>query len=207
MHGSTSPSKNALPSHSCGPHPCHVTRSRTRPTARRAWSLAGSRPRSRSSMRTCIVESHPRFHAAPPHRPSSAWRASSLAPTPSVATLARSAATSPAGAPVRSRITCQRIDGSDSSSQSMTVTDLPPVFGCILLAALYSRRVRDRLRQAGRVRCAAALASEPDYAGGPARADTFLSNRRLLGSWVTPSADDSSLVGYRLPINFLGPFP
>src|SRR5439155_984262 len=117
MHGSTSPVKKGLPSASCGPHPCHVTRSRTRPTARRASSLAGSRPISRRSDRTCIVESHPRFHAAPPHRPSGAWRASSRAPAPSVATLARSAPTSPAGASVRSRNTCQRIEGSESSSQ------------------------------------------------------------------------------------------
>src|SRR2546425_277666 len=97
MQGSTSPAKKGLSSASCGPHPCHVTRSRTRPTARRAASLAGSRPISRRSDRTCIVESHPRFHAAPPHRPSCAWRASSRAPAPSVATLARSAPTSPAG--------------------------------------------------------------------------------------------------------------
>jgi hypothetical protein len=66
------------------------------------------------------VESHPRFHAAPPHRPSGAWRASSRAPAPSVATLARSAAILSAGASVRSRITCQRIEGSESSSQRMT---------------------------------------------------------------------------------------
>ena len=43
--------------------------SRTRPAARRASSLAGSCPSSRRSMRTCIVESHPRFHAAPHHLP------------------------------------------------------------------------------------------------------------------------------------------
>ncbi len=72
------------------------------------------------------MESHPRFQAAPPHRPSAAWRASSRAPAPSVATRARSAATSSAGASVRSRITCQRMDESESSSQSTTVTDLPP---------------------------------------------------------------------------------
>ena len=120
MHGSTSPAKKGLPSHSGGPQPCHVTWSRTRPTARRASALAGSSPRWRSSHRTCIVEFHPRFHAAPPHRPSAACRASSRAPQPSVATRARSAATSSAGASVRSRITCQRIDGSESSSQRMT---------------------------------------------------------------------------------------
>ena len=67
-----------------------------------------------------MVESHPRFHAAPPQRPSAPCRASSRAPQPSVATRARSAATSSAGAPVRSRITCQRIEGSESSSHWMT---------------------------------------------------------------------------------------
>src|SRR5882762_9867347 len=111
MQGSSSPAKKGLPAHSGGPQPCQVTRSRTRPTARRAWSLAGSRPMSRSSIRTCMVEFHPRFHAAPPHRPSAHWRASSRAP---------SAATSSAGAPIRSRITCQRIEGSESSSHRMT---------------------------------------------------------------------------------------
>src|SRR2546421_5931238 len=136
MQGSTSPAKKGLPSHS---PPGHVTRSRTRPTARRASALAGSRPRSRSSHRTCIVEFHPRFHAAPPHRPSAAWRVSSCAPTPSLATLARSAATSSAGASVRSRITCQRIDGSASSSQSTTVTALPPAVGRTGLLAFYHR--------------------------------------------------------------------
>ena len=55
------------------------------------------------------MESHPRFHAAPAHDPSAPCRASSRAPAPSVATRARSAATSSAGAPIRSRITCQRI--------------------------------------------------------------------------------------------------
>jgi hypothetical protein len=55
-----------------------------------------------------------------------------FAPTPSVATRARSAATSPAGASVRSRMTCQRIDGSESSSQSVTVRDLPPASKCIV---------------------------------------------------------------------------
>lgn len=67
-----------------------------------------------------MVEFHPRFHAAPPHLPSAAWRASSLAPAPSVATRPRSAATSSADKPIRSRITCQRIEGSESSSHCMT---------------------------------------------------------------------------------------
>src|SRR5918912_1780634 len=145
MQGSTSPAKKGLPSHS---PPCHVTRSRTRPTARRACALAGSIPRWRSSHRTCIVEFHPRFHAAPPHRPSAAWRASSCAPAPSLATLARSAATSSAGASVRSRITCQRIDGSESSSQSTTVTDHPPAVGRTGLLA-FCHRIGRTLRPPG----------------------------------------------------------
>ena len=41
-------------------------------------SLAGSRPMSRSSIRTCIVEFQPRFHAAPPHRPSAALEGEQL---------------------------------------------------------------------------------------------------------------------------------
>ncbi len=99
MQGSTSPSKKALPSHSSGPAPRHVTLSRTRSTARRAGSLAGSKPSSRSSSRrTCMVESHPRFHAVPAHSPPGPCMSRSRAPTPSVATRARSAATSCSGA-------------------------------------------------------------------------------------------------------------
>src|SRR5258707_7592688 len=84
-----------------------------------------------------MVEFHPRFHAAPPHRPSAPWRASNCAPIPSVATRARSAATSSAGAPIRSCITCQRIEGSESSSHSMT--DLSSCGACRLgrLVAIY----------------------------------------------------------------------
>ena len=47
-------------------------------------------------------------------------RASSRAPAPSVATRAGSAATSCAGAPMRSRIVCQRIEGSESRSHFRT---------------------------------------------------------------------------------------
>src|SRR5438876_6277277 len=39
------------------------------------------------------------------------------------------------------RITCQRIDGSEWSSQSTTVRDISPAVGCIGLSALCSRRV------------------------------------------------------------------
>src|SRR6266545_635746 len=75
---------------------------------------------SQSHPRHVPSQSHPRFHAAPAHDPSAPCRASSRAPAPSVATRARSAATCSLGAPVRSRIACQRIEGSESSSHCMT---------------------------------------------------------------------------------------
>src|SRR5687767_8149217 len=127
MHGSTSPAKKGVPSKSNPRHlpsqsqPRHVTWSRTRPTARRASSLAGSRPSSRSSDSTCIVEFHPWLNAVPAQDPSAPCRASNWAPQPSVATFARSAATSSSDSPIKSRITCQRIEGSlPSSSHCMT---------------------------------------------------------------------------------------
>lgn len=139
MHGSTSPAKYGSPSCS------HRTFSRTRPTATRAASLlSGSTPNARSSTRLQVVEVHagksvPRrsgpnechhLSAAPEgnvgvpagHWPCGCWRASNRPPQPSPATRVRSAATSSSGASVRSRITCQRIAGSLSSSQSMTST-------------------------------------------------------------------------------------
>src|SRR6266700_8364981 len=137
MHRSTSPAKNGSPSCS------HWTCSRTRRTARRASALAGSRPNCLSSIRLHAVEVHSgnrvprlcggneRHHfspasvlnvGVPPSQwPSSRWRASNLAPQPSLAIRARSAATSSGGASVRSRITCQRIAGSESSNQSTTL--------------------------------------------------------------------------------------
>lgn len=83
MHGSTSPAKNAFLAQPAGAQPAQVTRSRTRPSACRAGPHAGSRPQSRKSMSTCMVESQPRFHAAPPHRPSGPWALSRAAPQPS----------------------------------------------------------------------------------------------------------------------------
>src|SRR6266568_1094904 len=102
MHGSTSPAKNGSPSCS------HWTCSRTRRTARRASALAGSRPNCLSSIRLHAVEVHSgnrvprlcggneRHHLSPasvlnvgvpPSQwPSSRWRASNLAPQPSLAT-------------------------------------------------------------------------------------------------------------------------
>ena len=56
--------------------------------------------------------------APPSHRPSSSSSERSRAPHPSVSTFARCASQSELGASRRSRITCQRIDGSESSSQS-----------------------------------------------------------------------------------------
>src|SRR5437899_1012040 len=136
MHGSTSPAKKGSPSCS------HWTCSRTRRTARRVSALAGSRPNCLSSIRLHAVEVHSgnrvprlcggneRHHfspasvlnvGVPPSQwPSSRWRASNLAPQPSLAMRARSAATSSEGASIRSRITCQRIAGSESSNQSTT---------------------------------------------------------------------------------------
>src|SRR5690348_6093915 len=64
-------------------------------------------------------------HAPPAHWPSSPCRSSSLAPHPSPPTLARSAATTSAGSFVRSRITCQRIEGSESNNHSTTVISVP----------------------------------------------------------------------------------
>ena len=61
-------------------------------------------------------------NAPPSHWPSSPCKASSRAPHPSVATRARSAATTSAGASARSRSACHRMAGSASSSQSSTVT-------------------------------------------------------------------------------------
>src|SRR6266849_6991467 len=63
--------------------------------------------------------------APPAHWPSSPCRSSSLAPHPSLATLARSAATTSAGSLVRSRIACQRIEGSESNNHSTTVMSVP----------------------------------------------------------------------------------
>src|SRR6266571_5565822 len=57
-------------------------------------------------------------HTPPAHWPSSPCRSSNLAPHPSLATLARSAATTLAGSLVRSRITCHRIEGSESNNHS-----------------------------------------------------------------------------------------
>ncbi len=126
MHGSTSPSKNRLSAHGVSKSGSRqVTCSRTRPTARRACSLSGSSPNRRRSSRTWNVSVQSCDHGRPPHRPSGAWSASSRAPQPSVAILDRSAAMTSAGSCVRSRITCQRIAGSESSSQSMTVMSLP----------------------------------------------------------------------------------
>ena len=73
-------------------------------------------------------------HAPPAHWPSSPCNASSLAPQPSVATRARSAATTSAGAWTRSRNTCQRMAGSESSSQSRTAMRLSLMVGACILA-------------------------------------------------------------------------
>jgi hypothetical protein len=126
MHGSTSPSKKPASAHGGSHHAPspQVTRSRTRPIASCASGLAGSRPRRRRSSITWNVSVRSCENALPAQRPSSVWRASSCAPQPSVPTRARSAATTLAGSCVRSRITCQRIAASASSSQSTIATDI-----------------------------------------------------------------------------------
>ena len=130
MHGSTSPLKNGCPA--CSQRQWSLTSA----TARRTGRQRGSTPKSCSSWSVGSVEVHgwPWFssrrqpsagkHAPPAHWPSSPCNASSLAPQPSVATRARSAATTSAGAWTRSRNTCQRMAGSESSSQSSTVMQL-----------------------------------------------------------------------------------
>src|SRR5258708_4576397 len=182
MHGSPSPVRKGLWSHSRGPHPFHVTRARTGPGGSGASVLAGSRPIPRSTDRTCIVESHPRFQAAPPHRPSAAWRATSRLPAPSVATRERSAATSSAGASVRSRITCQRTDGSESSSQSTTVTDFPPT--ALAEATLPSLPSHfNALSPSPSIRWASLMGSLPHRDGGR----TALGAARH-AAWLAPAA-------------------
>src|SRR5215216_372910 len=59
---------------------------------------------------------HSGKRGSPGQVPSSDCAAKSAAPQPSVATLARSAAISLSDASVKSRIACQRIEGSESSS-------------------------------------------------------------------------------------------
>ena len=56
------------------------------------------------------------------HEPSDPWLARISAPTPSCGTRARSAAIAAGEASVRSRIACQLIAGSESSSQSIVST-------------------------------------------------------------------------------------
>src|SRR6266508_2502578 len=131
MHGSTSPLKNGCPA--CSQRHWSLTSA----TARRTRSEVGSTPKSCSSwsVGSVDVQGWPwpssrqlrlraGKHAPPAHWPSSPCNAINLAPQPSVATRARSAATTSAGACTRSRSTCQRMAGSESSSQSSTVMRL-----------------------------------------------------------------------------------
>src|SRR5690606_9627739 len=58
---------------------------------------------------------------------------SSRAPQPSVATRARSAATASSGSPIRSRITCQRIDGSESVGFKYRANNRDPLLPDLLI--------------------------------------------------------------------------
>src|SRR5690242_11511639 len=134
MQGSTSPLKNGWPA--CSQRQFSLTRT----TARRTRSHDGSIPKSQSSWSVGRVEVQgwpfsarqlklcAGKHAPPAHWPSSPCKESSLAPQPSVVTRARSAAMTSAGAWTRSRNTCQRMAGSESSSQSITV--IGPTLTC-----------------------------------------------------------------------------
>src|SRR6476646_4035699 len=123
MHGSTSPSKKADPSYS------HVQLSRTSAIFSCTTATSGSTPKSRRSVSVGRVDVHgwpceksPRKSAgkhAPPAQPSSPHSSRSGAPQPTVATRARWAATSAGDASTRSRSTCHRRAGSESSSQSV----------------------------------------------------------------------------------------
>ena len=163
MHGSTSPLKNGWPA--CSQRQC----SRTCATARRT-SSSGGRHRSRAGARDCRpwrsraglrsrrspAPARETMHLPPTGRLRLA-RPAAGHPNLRFATRARSAATISAGASARSRNTCQRIAGSDSSSQSrrsrtkssrpresrrffapLRISDESPASGC----ALESRRIR-----------------------------------------------------------------
>src|SRR5688572_12749023 len=128
MHGSDSPSKN-------GESPCqgpHVTPARTRAMAARARSLAGSIPRSLRKSSVYRFDHQSGVLMPSPQCPSGCCCASNRGPQPSNATRERSAAMTAAGVSVRSRKTCQRIDGSASSSHSTTgARDDWSTTGCI----------------------------------------------------------------------------
>ena len=126
MHGSTSPSKNDLDGMS------RNSSSHWKPASRRATALstAGS-VRSTPVARSRSIVKRVGSHTGAParcHEPSDPWRARISAPTPSRGTRERSAATAAGEAPVRSRIACQLIAGSESSSQSMGSTPVYYLF-------------------------------------------------------------------------------
>src|SRR5215218_958331 len=131
MQGSTSPSKNGRSSYS------QRQFAATAAVMSRATSEVGSSPSAYSSSITGNVDvqgwlpsaggmPRPGKQAPPIHWPSGSRAASNAAPHPSPATRSRSAATSSSGAPVRSRSTCHRIAGSESSSQAVTESGVRP---------------------------------------------------------------------------------
>jgi len=90
-------------------------------------SLEGCRraspsPNTQSRRSVASVETHSGKSVPPLHLPSGSWAARSCAPHPWRTTRARSAATASGGASVRSRMTCQRMAGPESRSQSTTST-------------------------------------------------------------------------------------
>ena len=100
--------------------PAHPVSTGSTPKSRSSWSVGSVAVQGWPWSSSAWLKLRAGKHAPPAHWPSSPCNASSLAPQPSVATRARSAATTSAGAWTRSRITCQRMAGSESSSQSRT---------------------------------------------------------------------------------------
>ena len=133
MHGSTSPSKNGFAPNDS---------SHRKPASRRAIAdmTAGSLPSTPAARRSCIMKSvgNQSGSSARCHAPSAPWQARTSAPIPACGTRARSAAIVAADASVRSRIACQRMAGSESSSQSIS----PRISRCrrALLSMSYEHR-------------------------------------------------------------------
>src|SRR5690348_3444880 len=123
MHGSTSPSKKGLPPSAAGRKSQQVWLFQrkavsSRATADSTAASAGSIPVARNRRNVKRVDNQ---SGAPGRRqePSDSWQARMRAARPSRETRARSAVIVEVEASMTSRITCQLIAGSESSSQSI----------------------------------------------------------------------------------------
>jgi hypothetical protein len=115
MHGSTSPSKNGFAPNDS---------SHGSPASRRATAdaTAGSCRSTPVARRSCIMKSvgNQSGSSARCHAPSDPWQARISAPIPCVRHARALGGNRRGGASVRSRIACQRMAGSESSSQSIS---------------------------------------------------------------------------------------